>query len=135
MSYPISDIGGIDDDKAATLKSAGIRSTERLLERASTVKQRKLLAEETGIDAKKLLSWANVADRMRIKGVSREYAELLGAVGVDTVKELKYRNAANLAKAMADANKKRKLVRLVPSERVVARWIESAKGLPLKIKY
>jgi hypothetical protein len=135
MSYPISDIGGIDDDSAAILKSAGIRSTERLLERASTVKQRKLLAEKTGIDAKKLLSWANVADRMRIKGVSREYAELLGAVGVDTVKELKYRNAANLAKAMADANKKRKLVRLVPSERVVARWIEYAKGLPLKIKY
>ncbi|HEY2754164.1 MAG TPA: DUF4332 domain-containing protein [Pseudolabrys sp.] len=135
MSYPIGDIGGIDDDIAETLKSAGIRSTQRLLERASTVKQRKLLSEQTGIEPKKLLAWANFADRMRIKGVSREYAELLGAVGVDTVKELKYRNAINLAKAMADANKKRKLVRLVPSERVVSRWIESAKGLPLKIKY
>jgi hypothetical protein len=135
MSYPICDIGGIDDDIADTLKSAGIRSTQRLLERASTVNQRKLLSEQTGIEARKLLAWANFADRMRIKGVSREYAELLGAVGVDTVKELKYRNATNLAKAMADANKKRKLVRLVPSERVVARWIECAKGLPLKIKY
>jgi hypothetical protein len=36
---------------------------------------------------------------------------------------------------MAAINKKRKLVRLVPSERVVARWIESAKELPPKIKY
>jgi Domain of unknown function (DUF4332) len=135
MSYPISDIGGIDDDSAESLKSAGIRSTERLLERACTVKQRKLLSEQTGIDVKTLLGWANFADRMRIKGVSREYAELLGAVGVDTVKELRYRNPANLAKAMAEANKKRKLVRLVPSERVVSRWVECAKGLPLKIKY
>ena len=41
----------------------------------------------------------------------------------------------NLAKAMADANKKRKLVRLLPSEKVVARWIECAKKLELKIKY
>ena len=43
---------------------------------------------------------------MRIKGISKEYSELLQAAGVDTVKELKYRNPANLAKAMADANKK-----------------------------
>lgn len=135
MSYPITDIGGIDGDVATLLKSAGIRSTARLLERACTVGKRKTLAEETGIDAKKLLCWANVADRMRVRGVSKEYAELLAAAGVETVKDLKHRNAANLAKALADANKKRKLVRLVPAERVVARWIESAKTLPLKIKY
>ena len=93
------------------------------------------LAEKTGFDEKQLLCWANVADRMRIKGVRKEYAELLQAAGVDTVKELKYRNPFNLAKAMADANKKRKLVRLLPSEKVVKRWIENARLLPLKISY
>jgi hypothetical protein len=135
MSYPITDIEGIDGQTAAILKSAGIRSTERLLEAARTVNGRKVLAGKTGFDEKQLLCWANVADRMRIKGVSREYAELLQAAGVDTVKELKFRNPANLAKAMADANKKRKLVRLLPSERVVVRWIENAKKLSLKITY
>jgi predicted RecB family nuclease len=135
MSYPITDIDGIDGEAATTLKSAGIRSTERLLEAARTVKRRKTLAEKTGFDEKQLLCWANVADRMRIKGISKEYAELLQAAGVDTVKELKYRNPANLATAMADANKKRKMVRLLPSEKVVSRWIESAKKLPLKITY
>ena len=135
MSYPITDIEGIDDDVAATLKSAGIRSTERLLEAARTVKGRKTLAEKTGFGEKQLLCWANVADRMRIKGISKEYAELLQAAGVDTVKELKYRNPLNLAKAMADANKRRKVVRLLPSEKVVKRWIENAKLLPLKITY
>ena len=62
---------------------------------------------------------------MRIKGISKEYAELLRVAGVDTVKELKYRNPANLAKAMADANKKNKLVRMLPSEKVVCRWIDT----------
>jgi|SRR5689334_5768720 len=135
MSYPITDIEGIDDDVAAIFKSAGIRSTDRLLEAARTVKGRKLLAEKTGFNEKQLLYWANVADRMRIKGISKEYAELLQAAGVDTVKELKYRNPQNLAKAMADANRKRRRVRLLPSEKVVKRWIENAKLLPLKITY
>lgn len=135
MSYPITDIGGIDGDVAASLKSAGIRSTAKLLEQARTVKGRKELAEKTGLPEKQLLCWANMADRMRIKGISKEYAELLQAAGVNTVKELRYRSPANLAKAMAEANTKRKMVRLLPSEKVVTRWIETAQKLELKIKY
>ncbi len=135
MSYPITDIEGIDGDAAAILKSVGIRSTARLLDTARTVHGRKLLAAKTGLAEKSLLCWANVADRMRIKGINKEYSQLLHAAGVDTVKELKYRNPANLAKAMADINKKNKLVRFLPSEKVVARWIDHAKKLPLKISY
>ena len=135
MSYPITDIGGIDGDVAASLKSAGIRSTAKLLEEARTVKGRKDLAEKTGLPEKQLLCWANMADRMRIKGISKEYAELLQAAGVNTVKELRYRSPANLAKAMAEANTKRKMVRLLPSEKVVTRWIATAQKLELKIKY
>ena len=135
MSYPITDIDGIDGVAAAILKSVGIRSTERLLEAAHSVRGRKMLAIKTGFDEKQLLCWANVADRMRIKGIRKEYAELLQAAGVDTVKELKYRNPGNLAKAMAEANKKRKMVRLLPSEKVVGTWIENAKKLQLKISY
>src|SRR5262245_30295041 len=135
MSYPITDIEGIDREVAAVLKSAGIRSTDRLLKAVRTVKGRNVLAARTGFDEKQLLCWANVADRMRIKGISKEYAELLQAAGVDTVKELKYRNPINLASAMAAANRKRKMVRVLPSEKLVLRWIEEAKKLPLKISY
>jgi len=135
MTYPITDIDGIDGAAAAILKKVGIRSTGRLLEAARTVRGRKALADATGFGEKQLLCWANVADRMRVKGIRKEYAELLQAAGVDTVKELKYRNPINLAKAMADANKTRKLVRMLPSEKVVGRWIENAKKLPLKITY
>jgi predicted RecB family nuclease len=135
MSYPITDIDGIDGEAADILKSVGIRSTERLLDMARTVRGRKMLAMKTGFDEKRLLCWANVADRMRIKGIRKEYAELLQAAGVDTVKDLKYRNPANLANAMAEANKKRKMVRLLPSEKVVSNWIGNAKKLQLKISY
>ncbi|MBV8791977.1 MAG: DUF4332 domain-containing protein [Pseudolabrys sp.] len=135
MSYPLTDIEGIDRDVAATLKSIGIRSTESLIEAARTCRRRRALAKQTGLGEKQLLCWANMADRMRIPGVSKDHAALLGAAGVDTVRELKYRNPQNLAAAMKMANDKRKLVRLLPSEKVAARWIERAKTLPLKITY
>jgi predicted flap endonuclease-1-like 5' DNA nuclease len=133
MTYPVGEIAG--PDIAERLKAAGIRTTERLLERAKGPKERKLLAERTGLEEKRILSLANMADRMRIKGVGADYAGLLQAAGVDTVKELKYRNPAKLAKAMADANTKRKLARVLPSDGAVVRWIEHAKKLPLKISY
>lgn len=135
VHYPLTAIAGLDAEAIAALKAAGIRSANSLLEKTHTAAQRKQLAAKTGLDPKRLLCWANLADRMRVKGVSREYAELLSAAGVETVKDLKVRNPANLAKAMASANKARKLVRLLPSERVVTRWIENAKDLPLKISY
>jgi predicted flap endonuclease-1-like 5' DNA nuclease len=135
MSYPLTDIDGIEPEVACRLKSVGIRTTAKLLEAAKNPKGRKKLAERTGFDEKRILCWANMADKMRIKGIGEEYAELLQAAGVDTVKELKYRNPCNLAMAMAAANTKRKLVRLLPSEKAVLRWIEHAKKLPLKITY
>ena len=134
-SYPITDIARIGPEAADRLKSLHIRTTTRLLDAAKSPKGRRRLAEQTGIDQKRLLSWANMADRMRIRGVGEDYAGLLQAAGVDTVKELKYRNPAKLARAMADANAKRKLVRVLPSDRAVVRWIEQAKRLQLKITY
>lgn len=135
MSYPITDINGIDEDTAESLKSVGIRTTEKLLEAAKSPKGRKELAAKTDISERQLLCWANMADRMRVKGLGKDYAELLQLAGVDTVKELKYRNPEKLAKAMKAANVKRKLVRLLPSDKAVSRWIEHAKKLPPKITY
>ena len=135
MSYSINDISGIGPDYAERLRSVGIRTTARLLDAARNPKGRKLLAAKTGLDEKRILSWANLADRMRIKGVGEDYAGLLQAAGVDTVKELKYRNPARLARAMAEANAKRKLVRVLPSDQAVQRWIDHAKRLQLKISY
>jgi len=135
MSYPIAELEKIAPGVAATLKAIGIRTTGRLLEAAKDPKGRKALSAKTGIDEKCILRWANMADRMRIKGVGEDYAELLEAAGVDTVKELTYRNPGKLAKAMVDANTKRKLVRVLPSEKSVEQLIAQARKLQPKITY
>jgi len=135
MSYSIAELDSIQPGIAIKLRSLGIRTTSKLLEAARNPKGRKLLAERTGLSPQCLLRVANFADKMRIKGIGEDYAELLEVAGVDTVRELKYRNPANLAKRLAEVNKGLKLVRALPSEKVVLRWIETAKKLPIKISY
>ncbi len=135
MSYPIIDIEGIGPAFAEKLGTAGIKSTDHLLEAGKDPKGRKALAAATGIDEGKILSWTNKADLMRLKGVAEEYSDLLEASGVDTVKELKLRRADNLTAKMAEVNAARKLVRQLPSEKQVSDWIEQAKTLPPIMTY
>jgi len=135
MGYPITDIRGIGVDAALILRSEGIRTTVALLQFAKTPKQRLKIATKVGIDDKRVLDWVTAADRMRVKGVGWEYAELLCAAGVKTAKELQFRNPQKLVDQMTQANARRKLVRLLPSVKVVQRWIESAQKLPPAIRY
>jgi hypothetical protein len=135
MGYPITDIRYIGADTALILKSEGIRTTIGLLRCAKTPKQRLKIAERVGTDDKCVLDWVTAADRMRVKGVGWEYAELLSAAGVKTVNELKFRNPQKLVERMNQANSRRNLVRLLPSVKVVQRWIESAQKLPPVIRY
>ena len=77
-----------------------------------------------------LVRWANMWDLMRIKGIGEDYAELLEATGVNSVKELTRQTAANLSHAMAQLNATKKLVRVLPPESAIGDWIEEAKKAP-----
>jgi hypothetical protein len=76
-----------------------------------------------------------MADMMRISGIGRQFAELLEAWGVDTVKELKHRVADNLAAKMAEVNAEKRLCRISPGSSTVAKWIEQAGTLEPAIRY
>jgi len=131
----LTTIEGIGEVYAAKLKAAGVDTVEGLLEAGATPKGRDALEETTGIGHKLILEWVNLADLMRIKGVSEEYADLLEEAGVDTVKELRRRNAANLHAALVEINEQKKLVRRLPGQNQVADWVEQAKALPPKVSY
>lgn len=125
----ISDIEGIGPKYAEKLKGAGIRSVAGLLKACCDKKGRKAIASETGFEESQLLKWANFADLYRIKGVGSEYSELLEAAGVDTVKELRNRNAANLHEKMKEVNAEKKLVRQLPALSRVEAFVAEAKTL------
>jgi len=135
MAKNIQDIEGIGPGYAEALKAAGITSTRALLDAAADRKGRETLAQRCNISERLVLKWANMADLFRIKGIAGQYAELLEAAGVDTVKELRTRNADNLAAAMKAVNEEKRLVRQVPSAKTVAAWIEQAGTLEPRITH
>jgi predicted RecB family nuclease len=135
MTYPISDIEGMSAFAASKLKSLGIRTTDALLEAARNVRGRKALSSRTGISEQQLLAWANVSDYMRIPGMGKAKVNLMRAAGVTTVRELAHRNPARLAQNMKEVNTRRRLVRVLPSEKSVEQLIAQARKLQPKISY
>lgn len=135
MNYKIIDIEGIGAVYAEKLKAAGIDTAGQLLEKGATPKGRKELEEATAISGKLILRWVNHADLYRVNGVGPQFAELLEASGVDTVKEFRHRNAANLAAKMQEVNEEKKLTRRVPTEAELQKMIDEAATLPPTVTY
>lgn len=131
----ISSIEGIGPAYSEKLAAAGIKTTEKLLKDGASKKGRKSIADASGIDEKKILRWVNMADLFRLKGVGEEYSDLLEAAGVDTVKELRNRNAANLHAKMTEVNAEKSLVRQLPSADKVEAWVTEAKGMEPMVTY
>ena len=76
-----------------------------------------------------------MADLMRVSGIGSEFSELLEAAGVDTIKELRNRNAENLATKMREVNHAKRLTRATPSAKTVQGWIDRASTLDPLITY
>jgi predicted flap endonuclease-1-like 5' DNA nuclease len=135
MNYRIDEIEGIGPAYRETLSAAGITTTGDFLTRCGGAPGRKEAAAATGLSEVLLLKWANLADLMRINGVGPQYSELLEASGVDTVKELRTRNAENLAVRMEATNAQKRLAGAVPAASVIQGWIEEAKTLEPRISH
>lgn len=135
MAYKIAEIEGIGEVYAEKLQAAGIKTTDDLLEKCATPSGRKKIAEETGISGKLILKWANHADLFRIKGIAGQFAELLEAGGVDTVKEFRHRVAANLQPKLLEVNEAKNLCNRVPSVSEIEKMIAQAKELEPIISY
>lgn len=135
MTYKIIDIEGIGPVYAEKLVAAGIDTAEKLLEKCKKPAGRKALEEETGISGKLILRWTNHADLYRINGVGPQFAELLEAAGVDTVKELKHRVPANLHPKLEEVNAAKNLVNRVPALKEVEKMVEQAKEMEGVIEY
>ena len=135
MGTQIIDIEGIGPKYAEKLEAIGIGTIEAFLGKGASQDGRKELEKETGIDGKLIIDWIGMADMYRIKGVGKQFAELLKVAGVDTIKELRTRNPENLEVKLQETNEEKKLTRAVPSLPQVQNWINQASELEAKLTY
>jgi predicted flap endonuclease-1-like 5' DNA nuclease len=66
-------------------------------------------------------------DLAKLKGIGPKYAEMLKSIGVDSIKELRHRNAASLKEMIESRHGK--VIGL--SENECKTWIEEAKAFAL----
>ena len=72
---------------------------------------------------------------MRINGIAGQFAELLEAAGVDTVKEFRHRVAANLQPKLVEVNDAKGLCNRVPAVSELEKMIDQAKELEIVVSY
>ncbi|MBD3195957.1 MAG: DUF4332 domain-containing protein [Candidatus Lokiarchaeota archaeon] len=123
----IIEIEGIGDKYAKKLEESGIKEVEDL-EKLSW-EELEELAEKSGISLVLLDKWQEHADLMvEIDGVGPEYAEALNKVGIDSMKELAYRNPENTLERIETLDKEQPdVIRKLPTLDQIKDWIGQAK--------
>jgi predicted flap endonuclease-1-like 5' DNA nuclease len=122
-------VAGISHKDATKLRKAGVRTSTGLIESAADRKGRADLAATTGLDPRDIQLWVNHSDLLRVRGVGAEYAELLTAAGVDTLRDLRRRNPTALLAKIIGLNGSSRVVQRLPTEGMVEVWIEAAKDI------
>jgi nucleotidyltransferase/DNA polymerase involved in DNA repair len=125
----IDEVAGVGQKDATKLRKAGVKTSGGLIDLAATRRGRTELSSKTGIPPRELQAWVHHADLLRVKGVGGEYAELLVAAGVETVRDLRRRNPTALVAKILSMNGSDKVVKRLPTESMVTGWIDSAKSV------
>lgn len=125
----IDQVAGVGQKQATRLRKAGLRTSRGLIETASTRRGRTEVAKATGLSPKDLQLWVHHADLLRVRGVGAEYAELLVAAGVDTLRDLRRRNPTALLAKIISLNGSIRVVDRLPTEAMVDGWIAAAGDL------
>jgi predicted RecB family nuclease len=125
----IDEVVGVSVRDATKLRKAGIKTSRGLIDSASTRRARSDLSARTGIAPRDLQTWVHHADLLRVRGIGGEYAELLVAAGVETIRDLRRRNSTALLAKIISMNGYDKVVKRLPTESILNGWIDSAKGV------
>jgi nucleotidyltransferase/DNA polymerase involved in DNA repair len=130
----IAELDGIGERHVDRLRDLGIGSSDELLASGASKRGRRELSKATRLGEKRIHEWVKRADLLRVPGISIKYSNLLEAIGVETVRDLRRRSASQLAQRIRDLNDRRSVVSRTPNEDEVKRWIDAAKELPLVLK-
>jgi predicted flap endonuclease-1-like 5' DNA nuclease len=134
LNQDIETIEGIGPTYGSKLRNSGVKVVGDLLREGSTRFGRRILARKVDVAPGTMLKWVHRADFFRIRGIGTQYSELLESAGVNTVRDLSWRDPKTLHIKLRQVNRKKNLVKRIPPVKTVRRWIESAKNLKRVVK-
>jgi len=125
----VKTIEGIGSLRGRLLNGMGVRTVDDLLRVGATRVGRQRIARRLGVSYRMVLSWVYRGDLLRVRGVGRQYSELLESAGVSSVADLSNRNALVLWQTLRGVNEEKRLVRRVPPRDTIEMWVYNAKKL------
>ena len=125
----VKTIEGIGSWRGGLLYGMGVRTVGDLLRVGGTREGRQRIARRVGVSYGMVLGWVRRGDLLRVRGVGKQYSELLESAGVCSVRDLAGRNGRFLWQILRGVNAERGLVRRVPPRGTVEMWVYNAKRL------
>jgi len=129
VQQDVEKIEGIGSFYGKMLRNEGIATVDDLLRNGSTKRKRQRLANDVGVSYTTIDKWVCRGDLLRVKGIGRQYSELLETAGVSTVTDLSMRDPRSLWQRLKSVNRKRRIVRRIPPSRTIEIWILRANNL------
>ena len=130
MALKLANLETLAPGDAGRLEALGILNTDDFLLHASIKEKREELAARSGLDEAVVLKLARLSDLARIVGLIEPHVHLLEALGIASARTLAGQDPAQLVKALRRKNVELQLVRSVPPESIIARWVADARLLP-----
>ncbi len=129
LEYEIEIIEGIGPIRGELLRNLGIKTVDDLLRVGASKFARQNIATEVGVSDEILLKWINRGDLLRVRGIGRQYSELLESAGVISSIDLSTRNPGYLHQTLKGINKERNLVKRVPPAETIQIWVNNARNI------
>jgi predicted flap endonuclease-1-like 5' DNA nuclease len=122
------EIIGLEEKHAKLLEKEGINSVEELI--PLNYNQIRKLARKIGVSVKLLDTWQEHADLMRVEGISPKLANALNLIGIDSLKELAFRNSKSTFEKLKVLKKENlKVITKIPTLKILEDLINKAKKI------
>ena len=133
--FPLKDFRGVDIEDLEILARQGISNTDQMLQAGATEKDRRLLAEQTGIPEPNIVELVKLSDLARIPGVKGTRARLYYEAGIDSVAKIANLEPEDFHSQVVDYVNKSGFegVPTLPAEAVYT--VDKARKLPSVIDY
>ncbi len=125
-SHPLADLGDLSNEQLAMFQRLGIETTAQLLSHIASSDGKASLLAQTGLQEAELIRLGEIADLLRIPGISSPVANLLQASGVHSVADMAAKQAYRLALKLKRINAERQLLSTTPGASIISLWINAA---------
>lgn len=126
---PLEYLNKIESDHLKKLEEIKIKTVDDLIKKATLLKGRMEIARTTGISYSLILQWFNYLNLYKIRGIGKEYLNLLEIARVDTIDKLANRNSENIYNILMELNLIKKRVKKLPNKNQIKLWIDQARKI------